>query len=122
MTKNLPKKSINPNKEVIKKIRLYIPAQNSSSLTTLNAVLGQSGLNSFEFSKEFNKLSDVYLNDIILSIEIKIFIDKSYDISLKSPFLSFLLNEEIFVFNKIKESSEISSHLINILSLKQLYK
>jgi large subunit ribosomal protein L11 len=113
-------KKLNINKEVSKKLRLYIPSQNSSSLTTLNAVLGQAGLNSFEFSKEFNKITD-YTIDSVLNIEIKVFLDKTYEIVLKTPTTSFIVNEEAFICSNIKEYTEKS--IINkVINLSFVYK
>jgi large subunit ribosomal protein L11 len=114
-------KKSNISKDILKKIKLYIPAQNATSLNNLNATLGQSGLNAFEFSKEFNKLSEVYLLDVVLNIEIKIFIDKTYEIVIKSPTISFILVEECLFYNNILEYND-NTLFINNIGLKQIYK
>ena len=53
------------NKELVKTIKLFLPAQNASGLTNLNAILGQAGVNAFEFGKQFNVLSNIFLKDVI---------------------------------------------------------
>jgi large subunit ribosomal protein L11 len=114
-------KKSNISKDILKKIKLYIPAQNATSLTNLNATLGQAGLNAFEFSKEFNKSSDFYLLDVVLNIEIKIFIDKTYEIIIKSPTTSFILVEQCLLYNNILEYNE-NTLFINNIGLKEIYK
>ncbi len=96
-------------KETLRLLNLYLPAQNSTQISNLNAVLGQAGINSFDFSKKFNELSKIYNIDVMLKVQLKIYIDKTFDIYIERPFISFLVFEEY-------------NSLDNSISLNSLYK
>ncbi len=106
---------------VVRKLKLYIPAQNPTSLTTLNAVLGQNGINVFEFTKQFSELTKDYLKDIILNIEIRIFADKKFDISIKGPTTGFMCYEQVLFFNQEIKEVDLNS-LPSKIKASDLYK
>jgi ribosomal protein L11 len=81
---------------ISKKLNIYIPSQNLTALTTINAVLGQNGLNVFEFTKQFNNSTKKYLADIVLRIEVFVHLDKKFEIVVKRPNVIFMVYEEIF--------------------------
>jgi len=93
-------------KETLRILNLYLPSQNSSQISNLNAVLGQAGINSFDFSKKFNELSKIYTIDVMLKVQLKVYIDKTFDIYIERPFISFLILEET---NLIDNSISINS-------------
>ncbi len=101
-------------KETLRVLNLYLPSQNPTQISNLNAVLGQAGINSFDFSKKFNELSKIYTTDVMLKVQLKIYIDKTFDIDIERPFLSFLIFEE---YNLIDNSISINSlyKITNIL-------
>jgi ribosomal protein L11 len=106
---------------VLRKLNLYVPSQNPSGLTTLNAILGQNTINVFEFTKQFNAITKEYLNDIVLIIEIIIFLDKKFDIKVKRPTASFMFFEQIHFKNKnIKETD--MQNIIFQINLSDIYK
>lgn len=114
-------KKTNVSKEISRKLKVYIPAQNAASLTTLNAVLGQAGINAFEFGKRYNKLTECFLNDIIINLEVISYIDKTFEIFIKAPTVSSLILEEACVFNKLKEFPENFPNT-NTIGIKSLYQ
>lgn len=118
MNKQLKKPNV--PKEISRKLKVYIPAQNAASLTTLNAVLGQSGINAFEFGKKYNKLTECFLTDIIVNLEVISYIDKTFEIFIKAPTVSSLILEEVCVFNKLKELPELWPST-NTIGIKNLY-
>jgi len=101
-------------KETLRSLNLYLPSQNPTQISNLNAVLGQAGINSFDFSKKFNELSKIYTTDVMLKVQLKIYIDKTFDINIERPFISFLIFEEC---NLIDNSISINSlyKITNIL-------
>jgi ribosomal protein L11 len=103
-------------KFTIRKLILYIPSQNANTLTSLNAILGQNGINVFEFNKMFNSITKYYLEDIILRVEILLYSDKKFDLIVTRPSTAFLLKEEFLVTNKIENENDI------FLTLYTLYK
>ena len=110
------------NKEIIKVIKLYLPAQNPTSNSMLNPILGQAGVNSVEFNKKFIELSRNYKKDVVLKIRILLYIDKTFDIVLNMPTLSYILNEEMFVQigkRKLQEEVFVFEQKIN---LSKIYK
>jgi ribosomal protein L11 len=102
-------------REVVRKLKLYVPAQNSSSLNSLNAVLGQAGLNSFEFSKLFTSLTKNYEMDVILRVDVFIFADKKFELKVEPPAFSFIVNEELLLTG-VEEGS------LRVVPLSLLYK
>jgi ribosomal protein L11 len=106
---------------VLRKLNLYVPSQNPSGLVTLNAILGQNTINVFEFTKQFNTITKEYLNDIVLIIEIVIFLDKKFDIKVKRPTAAYMFFEQIHYRNKnIKEID--TQNLISQINLSDIYK
>jgi ribosomal protein L11 len=105
---------------------LYLPAQNPSAMTSLNAALGQNGINSFEFVKQFNLITKQYLNDIVLTTQVNIYLDKKFDIIVKKPSSVFMIFEEVLIphglstkdVNFIEKKEDNNS----FLSLTSLYK
>jgi ribosomal protein L11 len=108
----------NSKKFITRKLNIYIPSQNSSSLSSLNAILGQNSINVFDFNKQFNNLSKIYLNDIILNVQVNIYNDKSFSIFIKGPSSIFLIYEQILKKNKDIDSTN-DYYIIN---LSELYK
>lgn len=106
---------------IVRKIILYVPSQNPNSLTNINATLGQNGVNSFEFFKQFNNLSKIYLEDIVLNVELVLYVDKKFDIIIKGPTNVFMFYEEYFC-SKGGDSMEFQFPDNIYLNLSALYK
>src|SRR6187401_2055050 len=83
-------------KEIVKKLKLYLPAQNASHNPTLNPTLGHDGINSMEFVKRFNEVSKNYKANILLNVLVFVFVDKTFELFVSISPISFLINEEIF--------------------------
>ena len=115
-------KNITHNKEIIKIIKLYLPAQNPTGNTMLNPILGQAGVNSGEFTKRFNEASKPYKKDVVLKVKIFSYIDKTFDISLDLPPLSYILNEEMFLQIGKKKLQEDNIVFETKINLSKIYK
>jgi large subunit ribosomal protein L11 len=109
-------------KEIVKTIKLYLPAQNPTANTMLNPTLGQSGVNSSEFVKKFTEMSKIYKLNIILRVRVYVFSDKTFEIVLGLPSLSYILNEEMLKFSGLKSLSEDNIIFGTKIALSSVYK
>ena len=87
-------------KEVVKKIKLQIPAGKATPAPPVGTVLGPAGINLGEFCTKFNDASRDKMGDI-LPVEITVFNDRSFDFVLKTPPAPFLIKK----FAKIQKGS-----------------
>ena len=79
-------------KEVVKKIKLQIPAGKATPAPPVGTVLGPAGINLQEFCTKFNDATRDKMGDI-LPVEISLYDDRSYDFKLKTPPAAFLLKK-----------------------------
>ena len=77
-------------KEVVKKIKLQIPAGKATPAPPVGTVLGPAGINLQDFCTKFNEASKDKMGDV-LPVEISIYDDRSFDFVLKTPPAAFLL-------------------------------
>ena len=79
-------------KQVVKKIKLQIPAGKATPAPPVGTVLGPAGINLQEFCTKFNDATRDKMGDI-LPVEISLYEDRSYDFKLKTPPAPFLLKK-----------------------------
>ena len=79
-------------KEVVKKIKLQIPAGKATPAPPVGTVLGPAGINLQEFCTKFNDATRDKMGDV-LPVEITIYDDRSFDLKLKTPPAAFLLKK-----------------------------
>lgn len=77
-------------KEIVKKLKLQIPAGKAVPAPPLGPALGQAGINIAEFTKEFNDATKDKMGDVVPVI-VNVFDDRSYSIVYKTPPASFLI-------------------------------
>ena len=71
-------------KEVVKKIKLQIPAGKATPAPPVGPALGQHGVNIAEFTKQFNaKTAD--MGDTIVPTVITVYADRSFSFITKTP-------------------------------------
>jgi len=87
-------------KEVIKKIKLQIPAGKATPAPPVGTVLGPAGINLQEFCTKYNDATREKMGDI-LPVEISIYDDRSFDFIIKTPPTAFLLKK----FAKVNKGS-----------------
>ena len=71
-------------KEIVKKIKLQIPAGAATPAPPVGTVLGPAGVNLAEFCQKYNAATQDKKGDII-PVEIYIYDDRSYSFELKTP-------------------------------------
>ncbi|MBO5138511.1 MAG: 50S ribosomal protein L11 [Bacilli bacterium] len=79
-------------KEVIRKIKLQIPAGKATPAPPVGTVLGPAGINLQEFCTKYNDATRDKMGDI-LPVEISIYDDRSFDFIIKTPPTGFLLKK-----------------------------
>ena len=87
-------------KEVVKKVKLQIPAGKANPAPPVGTVLGPVGINLQEFCTRFNDASKDRMGDVV-PVEITIYADKSYDFVLKTSPAAELIKK----YAKIKKGS-----------------
>jgi large subunit ribosomal protein L11 len=71
-------------KEIVKKIKLQIPAGAATPAPPVGTVLGPAGINLAEFCQKYNAATQDKKGDII-PVEIYVYDDRSYSFELKTP-------------------------------------
>ena len=105
-------------KEVVKKIKLQIPAGKATPAPPVGTVLGPAGINLGEFCTKFNDASKDKMGDI-LPVEITVYNDRTFDFVLKTPPAPFLIKK----FAKIqKGSSKGANEVVATLTLDDIKK
>ena len=77
-------------KEVVKKIKLQIPAGKATPAPPVGTVLGPAGINLQEFCTRYNDATREKMGDIV-PVEISIYDDRTFDFVLKTPPTATLL-------------------------------
>jgi large subunit ribosomal protein L11 len=108
-----------------RQIKVEIPAGNAAITPPLGPLLGQYGMNTMEFCKEFNEETKLIEKDTILPIIIYLTQDKQYYFELNTPGVAYLFRKNLesleleknnYFFSKI----EFLKICYNILLLKKL--
>jgi len=103
-------------KEVVKMIKLQLPAGKATPAPPVGTVLGPAGVNSGEFCTKYNDATRDKMGDII-PVEISIYEDRSFDLRFLTPPTAFLIKK----YAKIKSgSSKGSSEIVGSLTTAQL--
>lgn len=71
-------------KNVVKKIKLQIPAGKATPAPPVGTVLGPAGINLQEFCTKYNEATREKMGDIV-PVEISIYEDRTFDFVLKTP-------------------------------------
>ena len=79
-------------KNVVKKIKLQIPAGKATPAPPVGTVLGPAGINLQEFCTRYNDATREKMGDIV-PVEISIYEDRTFDFVLKTPPTAALLKK-----------------------------
>ena len=105
-------------KEVVKRIKLQIPAGKATPAPHVGTVLGPAGINLQDFCTKFNDASRDKMGDV-LPVEISIYDDRSFDFVLKTPPAAFLLKK---VAGITKASKKGANEIVATISKEDLRK
>lgn len=84
--------------EVKHTLKIYILAQGAEATPPLGTVLGNLGVNSINFCKDFNDFTQELPNYLTLSVKIFVYSNKSYKFFIEGLPLTPLIS--LFVFDK----------------------
>ena len=79
-------------KELIKQIKINIPAGKATPAPPVGTVLGPVGINLGDFCSQYNDATRDKMGDV-LPVVISVYADKSFDFVIKTPPASFLLKK-----------------------------
>lgn len=106
-------------KEVIKIIKLQLPAGKANPAPPVGPALGQHGVNIMEFCKGFNaKTQDK--SGWIIPVEISVYNDRTFTFILKTPPASDLLKKVAGIQSGAKNSKKETVGSVNKAKLKEL--
>ncbi len=124
-------------KNVVKKIKLQIPAGKATPAPPVGTVLGPAGINLQDFCSKYNDATKEKMGDIV-PVEITIYDDRTFDFVLKTPPTASLLlkaagiakgspkgaNQIVATISKddIKKIAEIKMVDLNAYSLEEAIK
>ena len=102
--------------ELVKKIKLQVPAGKATPAPPVGTVLGPAGINLQEFCTKYNDATRDKMGDI-LPVEISVFDDRSFTFVIKTPPTAFLIKKTA----KLKKgSSKGSSEVVAKLTSEQV--
>ena len=79
-------------KELVRKLKLQLPAGKATPAPPVGTALGPLGVNSGEFCVKYNDATKDRMGDIV-PVEISVYDDRSFDFVLKTPPAAFLLKK-----------------------------
>lgn len=79
-------------KEVVRRIKLQIPAGKATPAPPVGTALGPAGINIQDFCQKFNDATREKMGDVI-PCDITVYDDRSFDFVLKTPPAAFLLKK-----------------------------
>ena len=91
-------------KEVVKKIKLQIPAGKATPAPPVGTALGPAGINLQEFCTRYNDATKDKMGDII-PVEISVYEDRTFDFVLKTPPAAELLKKAAGISKGSKKGS-----------------
>jgi len=103
-------------KEVVAKIKLYVPAGQANPAPPVGPALGQHGVNIMGFCKAFNEQTKGR-EGLILPAVISVYKDKSFDFIIKTPPSSVLIKKAA---NLAKASGTAGKEVIAQITKKQV--
>ncbi len=110
-------------KELVKQLKLQIPAGQANPSPPVGPALGQAGLNIMEFCKDFNARTQESAGDI-LPVVISVYADKSFTFVTKKPPAAVLLKKAAKIAsgsgepNKKKIGSITKAQLLEVVKVK----
>ena len=103
-------------KEIVKVIKLQIPAGAANPAPPVGPALGQAGVNIMQFCKEYNAATQKQAGDV-LPVVITVYKDKSFTFITKQPPASALIKKAL---NIAAGSKEPNKQKVGRLTKKQI--
>jgi len=104
------------------KLQLYIQSQTADASPPLGTILGNLGVNTVNFCKDFNTYTAELPSYITVGVELLIYSNRSYKFVIKSPPVSSVINLLIQEKVNIINNKEIKLRTIKLKQIIQLSK
>ena len=102
--------------QVVKKIKLQVPAGKATPAPPVGTVLGPAGINLQEFCTKYNDATRDKMGDI-LPVEISVYEDRTFDFVIKTPPTAFLIKK---LGNIQKGSARGNTESVGTITKQQL--
>ncbi len=79
-------------KQIVKQLKLDLPAGKATPAPPVGTILGPAGINLGEFCTKYNDATKDKMGDIV-PVKITIYEDRTFDFELKTPPVSFLIKK-----------------------------
>ena len=106
-------------KELVRKLKLQLPAGKATPARPVGTALGPLGVNSGEFCVKYNDATKDKMGDIV-PVEISVYDDRSFDFVVKTPPTSFLLKKYANVQKGSTTGAKQTVATINNATLKEI--
>jgi large subunit ribosomal protein L11 len=111
-------------KEVVKKIKLQIPAGKATPAPPVGTALGPTGINIGEFVTKFNDATKDKMGDII-PVDLTIFADRTFEFTLKTPPASRLILKKLGIekgsgTNLTKKAGKLSKQQVKEIAEEKI--
>ncbi len=93
-------------KEIVRKIKLQVPAGKATPAPPVGTVLGPAGINLQEFCTQFNEASRDKMGDVV-PVEISLYDDRSFTFVIKTSPAAFLLKKVAGVKGSAKGANQV---------------
>lgn len=105
-------------------VDIFIKSNGAETGPPLGTILGNLGINSAKFCKEFNEFTKFLPNYFVLKVRIFIFENRSYSFFIKAPSSSFILSSlkieksvKIWYFDRMHSRFMFCVRLMDLLKL-----
>lgn len=106
-------------KEVLKVLKLMVPAGKATPAPPVGSTLGQAGVNIGEFVKQFNAQT-ANVGDYIVPVVVTIYKDKSFSFEVKTPPTSELLKKAAKIEKGSGEPNKTKVAKLPIAEIKKI--
>lgn len=103
-------------KQIVKKVKLQVPAGKATAAPPIGTMLGPVGINLQEFCTKYNEATKDKMGDI-LPVVVNVYDDRSFDFVVKTPPTAFLIKK---VAGIKKGSTKGASENVGTLTQAQL--
>jgi large subunit ribosomal protein L11 len=108
-------------KEIVKMVKLQIPAGQANPAPPVGPALGQAGVNIMEFCKRFNAETQK-LNGDLLPVIITVYKDKSFTFITKQPPAAVLIKKMAKIASGSKEPNKTKVARLNKEQIMEIVK
>lgn len=117
MKEVISRSKISSDKQILRYVRFLAPAQTATISPPIGPILGQFGINIMDFCKQFNEQSKYIESDTLVLVILTLYKNKSFNFVIKSPPISFLVNEESFELEEMSIPS-----FIDVTSVYKIFR